>query len=145
MLFRSDGSARTHAFNVGLNVIALNWKRTIFFVNYGYTRSQSNATGAFSLPANGDDLTTEWGPSQPRHRTQASINMQPFTNVSLSVNARHQTGSPYNVTTGRDDNGDGVFNDRPSGTSRNSAWTGSQWDLGGRLNYAIGKIGRAHV
>ena len=26
-----------------------------------------------------------------------------------------RTGAPYNVTTGRDDNGDTVFNDRPAG------------------------------
>lgn len=64
--------------------------------------------------------------------------MAPFTNFSLSVNFRAQSGTPYNMTTGRDDNRDGVFNDRPSGVSRNSLWTASQWDIGGRLNYAIG-------
>ena len=74
-----------------------------------------------------------------------SINTQPFKNVALSLNARYQSGSPYNVTTGRDDNGDGVFNDRRAGTSRNSAWTASQWDLGGRLNYTIGIGKRAQA
>lgn len=133
-----DGGTRAHSLNVGANLLKLDWKRTILFVNYTYTRAESNGTGAFSLPANGDDLFTEWGFTQPRHRVQGSINMAPFKDVSISLNARQQSGSPYNITTGRDNNGDGVFNDRPSGVSRNSAWTTGQWDIGGRLSYAIG-------
>ena len=48
---------------------------------------------------------------------------------------------PYNVTTGFDDNGDAVFNDRPAGVSRNSERSAAQvtadlrltksFDLGG--------------
>ena len=40
--------------------------------------------------------------------------------VFFSVNGRLQSGTPYNITTGRDDNGDAIFNDRPAGTPRNS-------------------------
>jgi hypothetical protein len=58
--------------------------------------------------------------------------------MSLSLNARAQSGSPYNITTGRDDNRDGLFNDRPAGVRRNSARTDAQWDLGGRLSYSWG-------
>lgn len=134
----NDAEQRAHSVNVGANVLALNWKRTILFVNYTFTKAESNGTGAFSIPANGDDLSTEWGPTQPRHRVQGSLNMAPFKDVSFSINVRQQSGSPYNVTTGRDNNGDGVFNDRPAGVARNSAWTDAQWDIGGRLNYAIG-------
>jgi hypothetical protein len=64
--------------------------------------------------------------------------MRPIGDLSISLNARAQSGSPYNITTGRDDNGDGLFNDRPSGVSRNSARAASQWDLGGRISYAWG-------
>jgi hypothetical protein len=134
----NDAQQRVHQVNVGANILALNWKRTIFFVNYSFAKTESNGTGAFSLPANGDDLSTEWGPLQPRHRVQGSLQMAPFKDVSFSINARKQSGSPYNVTTGRDDNGDGVFNDRPAGLARNSAWTTGQWDIGGRLTYALG-------
>lgn len=134
----NDAESRVHSVNVGANLIALNWKRTIFFVNYTFTKAESNGAGVFSLPANGNDLSTEWGPTQPRHRLQGSINMSPFQDVSFSLNVRQQSGSPYNVTTGRDNNGDGVFNDRPAGVSRNSAWTASQWDIGGRLTYTVG-------
>ncbi|MBP6717067.1 MAG: hypothetical protein KA205_09405, partial [Acidobacteria bacterium] len=85
-----------------------------------------------------NDLSTEWGPTSARHRVQGSLNMAPFKNVAFSLNVRQQSGTPFNITTGRDNNGDGVFNDRPAGVSRNSAWTDAQWDIGGRLNYTIG-------
>jgi hypothetical protein len=132
-----DGASRSHMLNIGANILALNWHRTIFFVNYGYARSEANTSGAFALPANGNDLSTEWGPAQPRHRFQGQFNIA-FGNLGVSLNARAMSGSPYNITTGRDDNADGVFNDRPTGVGRNSAWTRGQWDIGGRLNYAIG-------
>jgi hypothetical protein len=42
------------------------------------------------------------------------------------------SGQPLNVTTGRDDNGDTIFNDRPVGVRRNSERTPAfaQMDLG---------------
>jgi hypothetical protein len=45
---------------------------------------------------------------------------------------------PYNVTTGRDDNDDTVFTDRPAGVGRNSVTTPGMWDAAGRLTYAFG-------
>jgi hypothetical protein len=56
----------------------------------------------------------------------------------MSLSATMQGGSPYNVTTGRDDNGDTVFNDRPEGVGRNSARAKGTWDVGARLSYAFG-------
>jgi hypothetical protein len=37
-----------------------------------------------------------------------------FLTTSVSIN----NGNPYSITTGRDDNGDGVINDRPPGMPR---------------------------
>jgi hypothetical protein len=140
-----DAGSRAHSINLGGNVIAMNWHRTIVFMNYSYTRAQSNGGGAFSLPANGDDLASEWGPNQPRHRLQGQVNTEPVKDLSVSLQFRAQSGSPYNITTGRDDNGDGVFNDRPAGVARNSAWTPGQWDIGGRISYAVGFGKRAQA
>ena len=135
-----DAETKSHAINVGWNLTLMEWKRAFFFANYTWAKNDTNTTGAFSLPANGDNLDTEWGPSggDIRHRASFSMNMTPMTNLSVSVNARAQSGSPYNITTGRDDNRDGLFSDRPAGTSRNSARTAAQWDLGGRVSYAWG-------
>jgi hypothetical protein len=41
---------------------------------------------------------------------------------------------PYNITTGLDNNGDTLFNDRPAGVARNSARGASQWTANIRLN-----------
>ncbi|MGE0866367.1 MAG: TonB-dependent receptor, partial [Vicinamibacterales bacterium] len=51
------------------------------------------------------------------------------------------SGQPLNVTTGRDDNGDTIFNDRPAGVARNSERTSgfTQFDLGLVRRFAIGR------
>lgn len=136
----SDAESTTDSINVGWNLTKLDWKQSFFFVNYTWTKASTNTTGAFSVPANGDNLDTEWGPSMGdiRHRASGSFSMRPFGDLSVSLNARVQSGSPYNITTGRDNNGDGLFNDRPDGVSRNSARTAAQWDLAGRISYAWG-------
>lgn len=136
----SDAETRTESINVGWNLTKFDWKQSFFFINYTWMKSETNTTGAFSVPANGDNLDTEWGPAMGdvRHRAGASFSLRPTPNLSVSMNVRAQSGSPYNVTTGRDDNGDGLFNDRPAGVKRNSARTAAQWDLGGRISYAWG-------
>jgi hypothetical protein len=120
----------------------LNWRRTIVSGNYTLMQSEGNSTGAFAIPANGDDLAAEWGVVAPRHRASALVSMQPVTNFGVTLTLRAQSGAPYTVTTGFDDNHDGVFNDRPDGTPRGSARMASQWDLALRLSYAVG-FGRA--
>ena len=135
-----DSQSRSHAINLSYNLVKLDWKRTFFVVNYTWTNARTNTTGAFSLPASGDNVATEWGPSQGdiRHRVGASFATSPFTNFSISLNARGQSGSPYNITTGNDNNGDGQFTDRPAGVTRNAARGSMQFDLGGRMSYTWG-------
>ena len=135
---QSDAGERAHSLNVGTSLMLLNWRQTFFHANYMLSSSETNTTGAFGLPADGDELAAEWGPSAPTHRAGGMFSMQPFRNVGVSMNFRAQSGTPYNVTTGADANGDGLFNDRPAGTARNSARTAAQWDIGMRLSYAIG-------
>jgi hypothetical protein len=133
-----DAGARTHMLSLQASLIRLDWRQTFLAVNYQRTLSETNSTGAFGIPAGGDDLETEWGIAAPRHRFGGSFNIRPFAAFGVSVNVRAQSGTPYNLTTGADDNGDGVFNDRPAGVGRNSALAAAQWDMGVRLSYAIG-------
>ncbi len=134
----SDAASRTHSLNVGATMVLLNWHRTLLAANYSLTSSESNTSGAFSLPAAGDAIDQEWGPVMPRHRFGAQFNTQILPSLGISVMARAQSGSFYNITTGIDNNGDGVFNDRPAGVGRNTGLTAAQWDLGARLSYLIG-------
>lgn len=68
------------------------------------------------------DWTSEWGPSSGdiRHRLQGTANLtMPWqTRVDMLIAAN--SGRPYSITTGRDDNGDQSTNDRPAGLARNS-------------------------
>jgi hypothetical protein len=48
---------------------------------------------------------------------------------------RYESGVPYNITTGFDDNGDTVINDRPDGVGRNSARGANQVNLDLRLGW----------
>lgn len=135
-----DAAARSSSLNAVYSLMRMDLRRMFLVVNYSWSRNVTNTAGAFSLPADRDALEGEWGPAagDARHRMGASFNIAPLKNVTLGLNVRGQSGLPYNVTTGRDDNTDGVFNDRPAGLSRNSARGRGQWDLGGRVAYAWG-------
>jgi hypothetical protein len=136
----SDADSRQHSLNIGWNLNQMNWHRLFVFANYTLSTNRTNTGGPFALLPNKDNLEAEWGPTtgDARHRFGGSFNVQPVTNLTVALNASYRSGTPYNVTTGRDDNGDGVFNDRPAGESRNAARGAAIVDLGGRLAYGRG-------
>ena len=115
-------------------------RRTMVFANYSWIRQRNDADGPFSLPTDSYDLSGEWGPTTgvPHHVFSGMVNTTLPRGVRLGVTATARTGSPYNVTTGRDDNGDTVFTDRPAGVGRNSATSAGMWDVAARVSYAFG-------
>ncbi|MBA2301029.1 MAG: hypothetical protein H0W08_00180, partial [Acidobacteria bacterium] len=135
----STANMRGETFVAGMN-LQVPAKRMMLFANYGWLKQESDADGAFSVPANSYDLGTEWGPAMgvPRHSVSGMFSMPLVTNMRLALNGGVRSGTPYNITTGRDDNADTVFNDRPAGVARNSARTETTWDFGGRVSYAFG-------
>ncbi len=132
-----DAASRSHSVGLSANLMKLNWRQTLLAANYTFTASETNTTGAFGLPANGDDLSTEWGVQMPRHRLGGLFNMRPMGNLTIGLSFRALSGMPYTVTTGADLNRDGVFNDRPAGVARNSALGAAHWDFGLRAAYSI--------
>jgi hypothetical protein len=153
----SDAASRQDVLNVftsfsflapspSLNGPRWNWKRTSFNVNYSTGRLENNTDGAYSLPASGSPAG-EWGPVPGeirKHRFNIGINSNALKNLSANVNLNASTGTPYTITTGHDDNGDLVFNDRPVGVGRNTQWTPGQWTVNGFFNYTI-PIGKKTV
>jgi hypothetical protein len=135
-----DAASRSQTLSVFYNIVRMDWHRTFFTANYSWSRNDTNTTGGYFLPERGDRIDLEWGAaaSDIRHRAGVSFSSSPVKNLTVGLNLRAQSRLPYNVTTGRDNNADGVFNDRPAGTSRNSARGAAQWDLGGRVSYALG-------
>ena len=56
-----------------------------------------------------------------RHRVNVALNTDLPGSFRVNASFRAQSGSPYNITTGVDANGDGIQNERPVGVTRNSA------------------------
>ena len=118
-------------------------RRNIFMnMNYAFAQVKNHADSATALPANNFDPDAEWGPSRQdvRHRVQGQVNVPLFLGVRSSVNVLAQSATPYTITTGRDDNGDGVANDRPVGVGRNTERGSSTWTMNVNVNkqFAIG-------
>ena len=73
------------------------------------------------LPTNSYDLNQEWGNAgNPHHTFNASVNSRLPLDVYLTTTINARSGSFYSITTGKDDNKDGVINDRPPGVPKNS-------------------------
>jgi hypothetical protein len=135
----STAKSEADALNVGLNWSAPA-RRLFLFANYAWTSQRNDADGAFSLPADSHDLAAEWARATgvPRRVASAMVTSNLTRRLRLGLSATGRSGLPYTVTTGHDDNGDTVFNDRPAGVGRNTATTAGIWDLAGRLTYAFG-------
>jgi hypothetical protein len=101
--------------------VSMRQRFSIFNINasYTYQRNVGDASwdGPFNSPSNSYDLASDWA-SVSRHQFSGSVNSQLPFGVFLTTSVSVNNGNPYSITTGRDDNGDGVINDRPPGMRR---------------------------
>jgi hypothetical protein len=135
----STANSSMQGVSINLN-IARPQQRLFTAFNYFWSKSTNEADSPFALPANNFDLRAERGPSagDARHRFFAMVNYQLPLNLRLGTVFQASSATPYNITTGFDDNGDTVSNDRPAGTGRNSGRGAGRWDLGTRLGWGFG-------
>jgi len=99
----------------------LNYKKLFLFGFYGLGYGKSDSEGQAANPYN---LRAEWGPSSfsdVRHRAVVGTSLPMPWKISLSPFIMFSSGSPYNITTGRDTNLDGITADRPALTSIGAA------------------------
>jgi hypothetical protein len=115
-----------------------NPRRTTLRIVYWIARANNNFDGPFVVPPSGT-LATEWAPSlgDRRHRYQLAVNTQALKNLNATLSLGGNTGTPYNITTGFDDNNDSLFNDRPAGVGRNAARASSQATVSANVQYAL--------
>jgi hypothetical protein len=120
-------------------------KRIFISANYALSRSINETDSPFSLPADSHDLAAERGPAanDARHRFTTLANFPLFKKLMAGTAVRVQSALPYNISTGFDDNGDTVSNDRPAGVTRNTGRGGATVDIGTRLTWTIGFGGAA--
>lgn len=116
----------------------LNWRRISFNASYYFGRVRNNSEGAFAAPGSGT-FDTEWGPGagDVRQRLSGGFNTTALRNLSANLTWSAASGAPYTRTTGRDDNGDLIFNDRPAGVGRNTLRNPWNWNVSGSFSYAL--------
>jgi hypothetical protein len=145
----SDASSRTNQLQTNLTVnltpsaraaaqAAVNWRRATLRVSYTLSKAENNSDGPFGVPPSGT-LDTEWGPSpgDRRQRWAASVNSQAVRNLTATLAVEGSTGAPYSVTTGVDNNGDLLFNDRPAGLPRNTERLPTQYTWRAGFTYSL--------
>jgi hypothetical protein len=109
------------------------------FLGYMLTDARNDGD-ALSVPTTPTGLPGEWGPApmDVRHRGFGFGRARLAKRFALSALFRLESGAPYNVTTGFDENGDSVVNDRPAGVSRNAARGAARLSLDLRLSWSRG-------
>lgn len=105
--------------------------------NYLLMKNSNDADSPFSLPVNNFNLRAERGPaaSDIRHFFSAFASRRFKHGFGASTIINATSALPYNITTGFDNNGDTVINDRPFGVSRNSARGKGRLEIGSRLSW----------
>ena len=90
------------------------------------------------VPVDSYDLRKEWGNTvDPRHIFSASVNARLPLDVYLTTVIEARSGGFYTISTGKDDNGDGVSNDRPPGVLKNSEVGPNYFDVGFNFSKAF--------
>jgi len=135
----STANMRGQMFSAGVNY-NVPARGMFLFANYAWMKQENDTDGAFSVPADSYHPDAEWGPAAgvARHNLSGMLTAALTKVLKINLGATWRSGTPYNITTGRDDNGDGVFNDRPAGVGRNTALTAATWDVNARVSYAFG-------
>lgn len=109
-------------------------RRVAFDAAYTLSRIENDTDDINFRPVDSRQPGTEFGPSLNDRRHVLAVNglISIPRIVDLAPVLFLSSGQPLNVTTGRDDNGDTIFNDRPAGFGRNSERTAgfAQFDLG---------------
>jgi hypothetical protein len=113
-LYESSASFKQN--QLMMNVQARLSNKLSLFGFYVYGHAESNSDGANTFPANTYDLSSEWGRAafDIRHRMFLGGNIIAPLALALNPFIIVNSGAPFNITTGTDPNGDGLFTDRPA-------------------------------
>ncbi|HVX65461.1 MAG TPA: carboxypeptidase regulatory-like domain-containing protein, partial [Bryobacteraceae bacterium] len=112
--YESSGTMRQNQLITNFNT---RFSRYIsLFGFYMLNSAKSDTDGAATFPASTYDLATEWGSSSfdVRHRVFTGGSVTAPWKLMFSPFIAASSGQPFNIVTGTDLNGDGIFNDRPS-------------------------------
>jgi hypothetical protein len=114
MQFQNSGRSTGSAYKGNLQ--QRGYKRFILGMGYWYSRFKSDGSwSGVVIPQSTYSNKGEFSrPDLMSSGAYASTNINLPAKIELATQLYVQFGTPYNVTTGTDTNGDGNFNDRPS-------------------------------
>jgi hypothetical protein len=115
-IFQYETSGRSDQNQLVINVVQRFQSKLSYYGTYILNRTTSDTDGPDSFPANSYDLTQEKGRSaqDARHTFYWGGWLTGPLNIELSPVVVLRSGSPFNITTGRDSNADTIFSERPA-------------------------------
>ncbi len=119
--FQSEGVLHQNQLNTNFNIRK---KRLSLFGWYGLNWANADTSGPNYFPSIPGHIGADYGRAAFAVRSRLFLggNATLPHGISLSPFVLAQSGNPYNITTGSDENGDSVINDRPTFLpGRNSA------------------------
>ncbi|HEX4037935.1 MAG TPA: TonB-dependent receptor [Acidobacteriaceae bacterium] len=118
-IFQFEATGHLSGNVVFLGLDQHSYKRFAFFLGYLNFNLTSDAPANAGFAQSAYSNRGETGPPdwQARQRLFFFGNLSLPGKLDLSAQMDAQSGLPYNLTTGTDNNGDGVFNDRPTDAS----------------------------
>lgn len=139
---RSTARSGVDAVSINLNIVRPE-QRLFVAANYTLSQSYNEADSPFDLPADASNLAAERGPARDdaRHRAMGFASLPLWKGLTAGVSFTAQSGRPYDITTGRDDNGDSLSSDRPAGVHRNAARGAATLDVSTRIAWRGGSGG----
>jgi hypothetical protein len=124
-IFQFEQTGHLHGQVVFVGVDQHSYKRFGIFVGYLFFNLKTDADTATLFPQSsysdrGETARASW---ESTHRLFAIGQLNLPAKLSLTSQFDASSGDPYNPITGFDNNGDGVFNDRPSLTTQQGTGT----------------------
>lgn len=115
-IFQYESNAMFKQTQLTFNVNGRISARLTMFANYTLGKIRSNSEGISNMPGDVYDLASEWGRagSDIRHRLQFGGTVITRYRIQFNPQLNFTTAPPFNITIGKDLNGDQVFNDRPT-------------------------------
>ena len=115
-IFQYESTGRFDQNMLTFNVVNSFSRRGSVTVNYTFAKANSDTDGTGSFPANSYDLSGEYGRASNdiRHRLTVVGSYRGPWGLSFNPFVIITSGAPFNITTGRDLNGDTLFAERPA-------------------------------
>jgi hypothetical protein len=117
MLSKAESRTNRLTFNFSTNDLTY-WKKKpiTFWASYSYNQGKSNVVSGNSNYNNAYDFEAEYAPTNLDgvHNAGLAFAMTLPKSIYFWLSSNYSTGQRFNITTGKDSNGDGYYSERPA-------------------------------